>query len=99
MMMMMMMIIQVCQSESPQLDNLATVMTQYSRQTFTKGAFQWTKCVVHHLYSVYSDVSDQIIAFLVEVSLTYFLTCLIIIIIIIIIIIRGQSPFALSRSG
>jgi len=43
-------------------------MTQYSRQTFTKGAFQWTKCVVHHLYSVYSDVSDQIIAFLVEVS-------------------------------
>jgi len=43
-------------------------MTQYSRQTFMKGAFQWTKCVVHHLYSVYSSVSDQIIAFLVEVS-------------------------------
>jgi len=30
-------------------------------------AFQWTKCVVHHLYFVYSSVSDQIIAFLVEV--------------------------------
>ena len=60
---------QMCQmSECGQLDNLGTVMTQYSRQTFTKGAFQWTKCVVHHLYAVYSSVSDQIIAFLVEVT-------------------------------
>ena len=42
-------------------------MTQYSRQTFAKGAFQWTKCVVHHLYSVYSACSDHIIALLVEV--------------------------------
>jgi len=62
----------MCQAQSPQLDNLATVMTQYSRQTFTKGAFQWTKCVVHHLYSVYSSVSDQIIAFLVEVCFLLF---------------------------
>jgi len=29
--------------------------------------------VARHLYSVYSDVSDQIIAFLVEVSLSAFL--------------------------
>jgi hypothetical protein len=57
----------VCQSYSPRLDNLATVMTQYSRQAFTKGAFQWTKCVVHHLYAVYSSLSDQMVAFLVEV--------------------------------
>ena len=63
----------VCQEQSPRLDNLATVMTQYSRQLFTKGAFQWTKCVVHHLYAVYSSLSDQMIAFLVEVSLMFVL--------------------------
>jgi len=75
-MVMVMVVMQACQSQSPQLDNLATVMTQYSRQTFTKGAFQWTKCVVHHLYSVYSSVSDQIIAFLVEVHMLHRLSSL-----------------------
>ena len=67
-------LLQVCQEQSQRLDNLATVMMQYSRQSFTKGAFQWTKCVVHHLYAVYNSLSDQMIAFLVEV--TYLLVLL-----------------------
>ncbi len=50
------------------LENLNKVMSLYSRGTFGKDSFQWTKCVVKYLYDVYSDLSNQMIAFLVEVS-------------------------------
>ena len=49
------------------LENLNKVMTLYSRGTFGKDSFQWTKCVVKYLYDVYSDLSNQMVAFLVEV--------------------------------
>ena len=51
------------------LENLNKVMTLYSRGTFGKDSFQWTKCVVKYLYDVYSDLSNQMVAFLVEVSI------------------------------
>ena len=50
------------------LENLNKVMSLYSRGTFGKDSFQWTKCVVKYLYDVYSDLSNQMIAFLVEVG-------------------------------
>lgn len=50
------------------LENLATVMTLYSRRTFSKESFQWTKCVVKYLYDAYSHLSHNMLAFLVEVS-------------------------------
>ncbi len=50
------------------LENLNKVMTLYSRGTFGKDSFQWTKCVVKYLYDVYSDLSNHMVAFLVEVS-------------------------------
>lgn len=54
------------------LENLATVMTLYSRRTFSKESFQWTKCVVKYLYDAYSHLSYNMLAFLVEVSLLQF---------------------------
>ena len=59
---------QMCQEQSSNLDNLATVMTLYSRGTFAKDSFQWTKCVVKYLYDVYAAMNDTLIAFLAEVS-------------------------------
>lgn len=43
-------------------------MTLYSRRTFSKESFQWTKCVVKYLYDSYSHLSLNMLAFLVEVS-------------------------------
>ena len=54
--------------QSDKLDNLATVMTFYSRGTFAKDNFQWTKCVIKYLYDVYSNLSTPMVAFLVEVK-------------------------------
>ncbi|KAL5012719.1 hypothetical protein ScPMuIL_011270 [Solemya velum] len=39
-------IAQICSQKSERLTNLATVMSLYSRGTFGKDSFQWTKCVV-----------------------------------------------------
>ena len=54
--------------KSKKLDNLATVMTLYSRRTFSKESFQWTKCVVKYLMDTYTHLSITVITFLVEVS-------------------------------
>ncbi|VVC32584.1 Hypothetical protein CINCED_3A005220 [Cinara cedri] len=63
-------IAQLCTNKSMnKLENLATVMTLYSRRTFSKESFQWTKCVVKYLYDAYSHLSHNMLAFLVEVSL------------------------------
>lgn len=43
-------------------------MNLYSRRTFSKESFQWTKCVVKYLYDTYAHLSLNILAFLVEVS-------------------------------
>ncbi|KAI5637016.1 protein furry [Phthorimaea operculella] len=53
--------------KSKKLENLGTVMTLYSRRTFSKESFQWTKCVVKYLWDTYSHLSLQMLAFLVEV--------------------------------
>ena len=58
----------MCGEQSQKLDNLGTVMTLYSRGTFGKDSFQWTKCVVKYLYDVYNNMSDSLVALLVEVS-------------------------------
>ncbi|PNF32075.1 hypothetical protein B7P43_G05726 [Cryptotermes secundus] len=42
-------------------------MTLYSRRTFSKESFQWTKCVVKYLYDTYAHLSLNMLAFLVEV--------------------------------
>ncbi|XP_059089513.1 protein furry-like isoform X3 [Tigriopus californicus] len=60
-------IAQVSQEKSKKLENLATVMTLYSRRTFSKESFQWTKCVVKYLYDLYSHFSFNMLSFLVEV--------------------------------
>ncbi|XP_025416970.1 protein furry isoform X3 [Sipha flava] len=60
-------IAQLCTNKSMKLENLATVMTLYSRRTFSKESFQWTKCVVKYLYDAYSHLSHNMLAFLVEV--------------------------------
>ncbi|WAQ97896.1 FRYL-like protein [Mya arenaria] len=39
-------IAQMCSQKSDRLNNLGTVMSLYSRGTFSKDSFQWTKCVV-----------------------------------------------------
>jgi len=67
---------QLCTNKSMKLENLATVMTLYSRRTFSKESFQWTKCVVKYLYDAYSHLSHNMLAFLVEVSKMYFQTIL-----------------------
>lgn len=53
--------------KSKKLENLATVMTLYSRRTFSKESFQWTKCVVKYLYDTYAHLSLNMLTFLVEV--------------------------------
>lgn len=49
------------------LENLGTVMTLYSRKTFSKESFQWTKCVVKYLYDTYAHLGINMLAFLIEV--------------------------------
>lgn len=61
-------IFQVSTEKSKKLENLGTVMTLYSRRTFSKESFQWTKCVVKYLYDTYAHLSLNMLAFLVEVS-------------------------------
>ena len=57
----------MCLEQGQKLENLATVMTLYSRGTFAKNSFQWTKCVVKYLHDVYAELSVNMMAFLVEV--------------------------------
>lgn len=51
----------------PKLENLGTVMNLYSRKTFSKESFQWTKCVVKYLYDCYAHMGLHMLAFLIEV--------------------------------
>lgn len=60
-------IAQWCTEKSSKLDNLATVMTLYSRRSFSKECYQWTKCVVKYLYDAHSHAFLGIINFLTEV--------------------------------
>lgn len=55
-----------CTEKSKKLDNLSTVMTLYSRRTFSKESLQWIKCVVKYLYDAYSHVFPNLISFLIE---------------------------------
>ena len=57
----------VSAEKTKKLENLATVMTLYSRRTFSKESFQWTKCVVKYLHDLYSHYSFNMLGFLVEV--------------------------------
>lgn len=43
-------------------------MTLYSKRSFSKECFQWTKCVVKYLHDAYSHAFLGIINFLIEVS-------------------------------
>lgn len=49
-------IAQVSSELGAKLENLGTVMTLYSRKTFSKESFQWTKCVVKYLYDTYAHM-------------------------------------------
>ncbi|XP_021378295.1 protein furry-like isoform X2 [Mizuhopecten yessoensis] len=60
-------IAQVCSQRSDRLNNLGTIMSLYSRGTFGKDSFQWTKCVIKYLLDVYLPASYSLISFLVEV--------------------------------
>ncbi|XP_073975779.1 microtubule binding protein furry isoform X3 [Rhodnius prolixus] len=60
-------IAQVSNEKGKKLENLGTVMTLYSRRTFSKESFQWTKCVIKYLYDTYAHLSSNMLAFLVEV--------------------------------
>ncbi|KAK6976868.1 protein furry, partial [Biomphalaria glabrata] len=58
---------QMCSHQGDRLTNLATVMSLYSRGTFGKDSFQWTKCVVKYLLDVYASSAISMVTFLVEV--------------------------------
>ncbi|KAL5290083.1 FRY family protein [Megaselia abdita] len=60
-------IAQVSSELGAKLENLGTVMTLYSRKTFCKESFQWTKCVVKYLYDTYALMGLHMLAFLIEV--------------------------------
>lgn len=60
--------VQICAQRSDRLNNLGTVMSLYSRGTFGKDSFQWTKCVVKYVLDVYGTASLSMISFLVEVG-------------------------------
>ncbi|XP_011494859.1 PREDICTED: protein furry [Ceratosolen solmsi marchali] len=60
-------IAQISGEKGKKLENLGTVMTLYSRRTFSKESFQWTKCVVKYLYDTYAHLSLNMLAFLIEV--------------------------------
>lgn len=51
-------IAQVSSELGAKLENLGTVMTLYSRKTFSKESFQWTKCVVKYLYDTYAHMGE-----------------------------------------
>lgn len=55
-------IAQVSSELGSKLENLGTVMTLYSRKTFCKESFQWTKCVVKYLHDTYAYMGDFLIA-------------------------------------
>lgn len=42
-------------------------MNLYSRRTFSKESFQWTKCVIKYLYDTYSHLGFNMLTFLIEV--------------------------------
>ncbi|KAL1517075.1 hypothetical protein ABEB36_000886 [Hypothenemus hampei] len=52
---------------SKKLENLGTVMNLYSRRTFSKESFQWTKCVIKYLHDTYSHLGLTMLSFLVEI--------------------------------
>lgn len=54
-------IAQVSSELGAKLENLGTVMTLYSRKTFSKESFQWTKCVVKYLYDTYAHMGKAFI--------------------------------------
>uniref|UniRef100_A0A1A9ZKK1 Protein furry n=1 Tax=Glossina pallidipes TaxID=7398 RepID=A0A1A9ZKK1_GLOPL len=60
-------IAQVSSELGAKLENLGTVMTLYSRKTFCKESFQWTKCVVKYLHDTYAHMGLHMLAFLIEV--------------------------------
>lgn len=60
-------IAQVAAELGAKLENLGTVMNLYSRKTFSKESFQWTKCVVKYLHDTYAHLGLHMLAFLVEV--------------------------------
>lgn len=60
-------IAQVSSELGAKLENLGTVMTLYSRKTFSKESFQWTKCVVKYLYDTYAHMG--------KMTLYYFSIC------------------------
>ncbi|KAJ8924572.1 hypothetical protein NQ315_000721 [Exocentrus adspersus] len=60
-------IAQVSVEKSKKLENLGTVMNLYSRRTFSKESFQWTKCVVKYLHDTYSHLSLNMLSFLIEI--------------------------------
>ncbi|CAH1170054.1 unnamed protein product [Phaedon cochleariae] len=60
-------IAQVSIEKSKKLENLGTVMNLYSRRTFSKESFQWTKCVVKYLHDTYSHLSLNMLSFLIEI--------------------------------
>lgn len=60
-------IAQVSSELGTKLENLGAVMTHYSRRTFCKESFQWTKCVVKYLHDTYSHLGLHMLAFLIEV--------------------------------
>uniref|UniRef100_A0A2C9GWQ8 Protein furry n=1 Tax=Anopheles funestus TaxID=62324 RepID=A0A2C9GWQ8_ANOFN len=60
-------IAQVASEMGLKLENLGTVMTLYSRKTFSKESFQWTKCVVKYLYDTYAHMGLHMLAFLTEI--------------------------------
>ncbi|KAH1002588.1 hypothetical protein HUJ04_008665 [Dendroctonus ponderosae] len=60
-------IAQVSIEKSKKLENLGTVMNLYSRRTFSKESFQWTKCVVKYLHDTYSYLGLTMLSFLVEI--------------------------------
>lgn len=53
-------IAQVSSELGAKLENLGTVMTLYSRKTFSKESFQWTKCVVKYLYDTYAHMGKSL---------------------------------------
>ncbi|XP_066250595.1 protein furry isoform X1 [Euwallacea similis] len=59
-------IAQVSIEKSKKLENLGTVMNLYSRRTFSKESFQWTKCVIKYLLDTYAHLGLAILSFLVE---------------------------------
>nr|XP_040568440.1 LOW QUALITY PROTEIN: protein furry-like [Lepeophtheirus salmonis] len=60
-------IAQVSNEKNKKLENLGTVMTLYSKRSFSKKSFQWTKCVVKYLHDTYSHYLFNMLSFLIEV--------------------------------